>query len=128
MVEPPLYRIQYSKVYGGKKNSGSEQGRTWDIIAHFMPMFWFMENPQTGMLKNQAMMLMVPYTDVDYSRYGMPYRKRTRIWNNLEGSWVPRPLCAKDCEAMSEDGRRHREAAQLATTAANPFGRESSFT
>jgi hypothetical protein len=24
-----------------------------------------------------------PYNDLDYCRYGMPYRKRTRLWNNL---------------------------------------------
>ena len=49
------------------------------------------------------------YDDVDYCRYGMPYRKRTRIWNNLYG-WTPRPLCKKDCESI-EDGK-HKEVAQ----------------
>ena len=41
--------------------------------------------------------------------YGMPYRKRTRIWNNIYG-WVPRPLCKKDCESI-ENGK-HKEVAQ----------------
>ena len=54
------------------------------------------ENPQTGFLKNQTFMLDIPYNDLDYCKYGMLYRKRTRIWNNLN-TWIPRPLCKKDC-------------------------------
>ena len=88
-----------------------------------MPTFWFMENPQTGMLKDQVMMLLVPYTDVDYCRYGMPYRKRTRIWNNLGGSWVPRPLCKRDCDHMMPNGRKHQEVAQRGTVGRNEDGR-----
>ena len=36
----------------------------------------------------------IPYTDVDYCMYGLPYKKRTRIWNNFgfEGN-----LCNKEC-------------------------------
>ena len=41
----------------------------------------------------------------------MPYRKRTRLWNNIKG-FIPRPLCKKDCKSM--DGNRHRETAQRA--------------
>ena len=56
---------------------------TLDIIDYFQPKVWFLENPQTGLLKGQPMMQDKPFTDVDYCRYGMPYRKRTRIWNNV---------------------------------------------
>ena len=121
---PPCTEYSRAKSVGVRKIAEANLvvERTWDIIAHFMPTFWFMENPQTGMLKDQVMMLQVPYTDVDYCRYGMPYRKRTRIWNNLGSAWNSRPLCAKDCDSMSEDRTRHRDQAQLATTAANPHG------
>jgi hypothetical protein len=51
------------------------------------------------------------YLDVDYCKYGMPYRKRTRLWTNLD-TWTPRPLCKKDCGSM--DGNRHKETAQRA--------------
>ena len=39
----------------------------------------------------------------------MPYRKRTRLWNNIE-AWTPRPLCKKDCDHMV--GNIHEQCAQ----------------
>ena len=85
--------------------------KTIEIIEYFNPTTWFIENPQTGLLKNQEFMQWIPYKDVDYCKYGMPYRKRTRLWNNLY-QWQPRELCKKDCDSM--DGNRHRETAQRA--------------
>ena len=38
----------------------------------------------------------IPYKDIDYCKYGMPYRKRTRLWNNVF-NWIPKELCKKDC-------------------------------
>ena len=84
--------------------------RTLEIIDYFQPTFYMIENPQTGKLKEQEFMLELPYKDVGYCKYGMSYRKRTRLWSNLE--WTPRPLCHRDCGSMTEDGRRHREQAQ----------------
>ena len=74
-------------------------------------MVWFIENPQTGLLKKQEFMKDLPYFDIDYCKYGLPYRKRTRLWTNLEG-WIPKPLCKKDCGMMN--GNRHKETAQRA--------------
>ena len=51
------------------------------------------------------------FDDVDYCKYGLSYRNRTRLWNNIE-TWEPRPLCRKECGPMTEDGRRHVETAQ----------------
>ena len=55
----------------------------------------------------------IPYKDIDYCRYGLPYRKRTRIWNNVF-RWEPRPLCKKNCNSMNETRTRHIQEAQQA--------------
>ncbi|MFM7980991.1 MAG: hypothetical protein ACKPKO_16910, partial [Candidatus Fonsibacter sp.] len=90
-----------------------------DIIRYFDPMCWIIENPQTGKLKEQEFMTDLPFKDVDYCKYGMPYRKRTRLWNNVE-CWDPIPLCQKDCDSMSDNIRRHKGTAQRRP----PDGRE----
>ncbi len=85
--------------------------RTIDTIRYFDPKYWIIENPQTGKLKEQDFMMELPFKAVDYCKYGMPYRKRTRLWNNVE-CWAPIPLCQKGCDSMSDNGRRHTESAQ----------------
>jgi len=52
-------------------------------IIKFVNCPFVIENPQTGTLKNQNILNEIPFTDVDYCRYGFPYRKRTRLWNNI---------------------------------------------
>ena len=112
-ASPPCTEYSIAKTIGTRKIEASNEvvQRTLDIIRHFEPDYYCMENPQTGQLKNQPMMIDVPYADVDYCRYGMPYRKRTRIWNNVH-TWHPRPLCKRDCAAMDEYGKKHKESAQ----------------
>ena len=51
----------------------------------------------------------VPFKDIDYCKYGMPYRKRTRLWNNVF-QWEPRNLCKKDCGYISNG--KHIASAQ----------------
>ena len=83
--------------------------RTLEIIDYFNPTYWIMKNPQTGLLTSQPLTAELPYNDLDYCKYGMPYRKRTRLWNNIE-AWTPRPLCKKDCDRMV--GNIHEQCAQ----------------
>ena len=85
--------------------------KTLEIIHYFKPKYFTMENPQTGLLKEQPFMIDIPYNDVDYCKYGMPYRKRTRIWNNID-EWHPQPLCKLDCGSIVEGTRRHQAIAQ----------------
>ena len=77
--------------------------KTEEIITYFQPKYYFIENPQSGRMKEYI--TDKPYYDVDYCKYSdWGYRKRTRIWTNLKG-FIPM-LCKKDCVNM--DGNRHK--------------------
>ena len=57
--------------------------KTLEIIDYFDCEYWFMENPQTGRLKDRDIMKDIPFYDVDYCMYSdWGYQKRTRIWTN----------------------------------------------
>ena len=108
---PPCTEYSRAKTTGIRKIelANSIVMRVLEIIAYYNPIYYFIESPQTGLLKNQIFMLDIPYNDLDYCKYGMEYRKRTRIWNNLIG-WNPKPLCKKDCGNVINN--RHIQTAQ----------------
>ena len=110
-ASPPCTEYSRAKTVGVRKldEANGIVKRTLEIIDYFNPTYWMMENPQTGLLKNQPFMADLPYNDLDYCKYEMPYRKRTRIWNNIQ-NWTPRPLCKKDCDHMV--GNHHQQSAQ----------------
>ena len=56
-----------------------------EIIAHFDPLMWVIENPATGLLKTRPFMERLPWVDVTYCKYGTPYRKQTRLWTTCAG-------------------------------------------
>ncbi len=76
--------------------------RTFEIIDYFQPKHWFLENPHTARTKDYIHDK--PFFVVDYCMYGMPYRKRTNIWTNLN-SFEPL-LCDKKCSGW--DGKKHK--------------------
>ncbi len=60
--------------------------KAFEIIEYFNPRYWFIENPQTGKLKNRDIMKDKPFYDVSYCMYSdWGYEKRTRIWTNKKG-------------------------------------------
>ena len=61
----------------------------------------------------------LPYKDINYCKYKMPYRKRTRLWNNVH-NWKPQALCIRDCGNIARN--RHKETAQRA-----PSGRKENW-
>ena len=105
-ASPPCTEYSRAKTVGVRDIEHANQIvlKTLEIIHYFNPTYWVIENPQTGLLKNQYFMIDLPYNDVDYCKYGMPYRKRTRLWNNIP-TFTPLPLCKKDCNSMN--GNRH---------------------
>lgn len=84
--------------------------RSQEIINYFNPRVWFIENPQTGLLKDREFMVDIPFTDVDYCAYcDWGYRKRTRLWNNVD--FVGKLCPGKGrCNSMNES--KHRATAQ----------------
>jgi len=80
--------------------------KTQEIIDYFQPTFFFIENPQTGKMKNY---LDYPFYDVDYCKYSdWGYRKRTRIWTNLSG-FIPKK-CKLDCDNIIPNTKCHKRA------------------
>ena len=56
--------------------------RCLDLIQMLAPQVWWIENPDTGLLKGRPCVQGLPFCRVDYCMYGAPYRKRTRLWTN----------------------------------------------
>ena len=73
--------------------------KTLEIINYFNPKYFTIENPQNGDMKKYITDL--SFTDVDYCMYGLPYQKRTRIWNNFD---FVGEKCNKNCGSI-ENGR-----------------------
>jgi site-specific DNA-cytosine methylase len=78
--------------------------RTEEIIDYLKPNYYFIENPQTGRMKEY---ITRPFYDVDYCKYiDWGYQKRTRIWTNLVG-FEPK-LCRNDCGNLIEGCNIHK--------------------
>jgi hypothetical protein len=85
-----------------------------EIIEYFNPMYWFMENPKTGRLKDRPYMKDLPYYDVDYCMYSdWGYRKRTRVWTNRVGFnnklCDNKGTCGNMVASLNSERLKHRE-------------------
>jgi len=102
-ASPPCTEYSKAKSQGIRDIEGANKlvKKAIEIIEYFQPYWWFIENPQTGLLKKQSFMEELPYVDCDYCMYGKPYRKRTRFWTNKECNML---LCNKQCGSFI-DGR-----------------------
>lgn len=54
--------------------------KTLEIIEYFKPIYYCIENPDSGRMKNY---IDLPYKRVSYCRYGFKNRKNTRLWTNI---------------------------------------------
>ena len=102
-ASPPCTEYSKAKSRGVRDIEGANKIvlKTLEIIKYFESEYWFLENPQTGKLKEQEFMKDLPYVDCDYCMYGKPYRKRTRFWTNKKKELK---LCDKNCGSFV-DGR-----------------------
>jgi site-specific DNA-cytosine methylase len=93
---PPCTEYSKAKTRGIRDIDGANKTvlKTLEIINYFDCEYWYIENPQTSLLKKQTFMETLPYIDCDYCMYGKPYRKRTRIWTNKKKKLK---LCDKNC-------------------------------
>ena len=109
-ASPPCTEYSRAKTTGVRKIEEANKivKKSIEIINYFNSKYFVIENPQTGLLKKQDFMKDFDYKDVDYCKYGFRYRKRTRLWGNI--NWKPRLLCCRDCGNIV-DGK-HVETAQ----------------
>ena len=103
-ASPPCTEYSHAKRRGVRDIDGANRIvlKTLQLIKELNPKFWILENPQTGLLKKQEFMKDILFTDGSYCKYGLPYRKQTRFWNNFN---LKLKTCNKDCEFMI--GKKH---------------------
>lgn len=101
---------------GGKgayipKTDGARLGlelvkKTLEIIDHFKPTYWFMENPR-GVLRKLPVVEGLKRNTVTYCQYGDERMKPTDIWTN-SNLWIPRPMCKNGdpCHVAAPRGSR----------------------
>lgn len=65
--------------------------KTIEIIDHFQPQYFFIENPR-GMLRKLEIVQRFKRQGVTYCQYGDDRMKPTDIWTNSD-KWIPRPMC-----------------------------------
>lgn len=72
--------------------------KTIEIINHFNPKYYYIENPR-GLLRKMEFMQNLPRHTIWYCQYQDDRAKPTDLWTN-DKSWTPRPVCKngnKDC-------------------------------
>lgn len=105
------------------EGSDKQVQKVLDLVAHYQVPF-FMENPETGLLKTREVVKGVPRRVIDYCSYADEsfagrYRKRTAIWTNTD--WVPeRSLCVPSKCKFCSNGRTHDHEAQNRSNAGKP--------
>lgn len=96
-ASPPCTEYSHAKTRGPRDIEGANKlvVKTINVIKWALKknpkLIWIIENPQTGLLKDQRFMKNLPFVDADYCSYGLPYRKRTRFWTNVQAKTK---LCA----------------------------------
>jgi hypothetical protein len=80
--------------------------KTIELIEHFQPTYWFIENPR-GVLRKMPLMEKFKRNTVTYCQYGDERMKPTDIWTNSD-VWIPRKMCKNGdpCHVAAPRGSR----------------------
>ena len=80
--------------------------KTLEIIDHYKPQHWFMENPR-GLLRKMDLVQNLKRQTVTYCQYGDERMKPTDIWTNSD-VWGPRKMCKNGdpCHVAAPRGSR----------------------
>ena len=80
--------------------------KTIEVINHFNPKHFFIENPR-GMLRKMPIMEQFKRHTVTYCQYGDKRMKPTDIWTNSI-MWTPKPMCKNGdpCHVAAPRGSR----------------------
>jgi site-specific DNA-cytosine methylase len=80
--------------------------KTLEIIRHFDPQYWYIENPR-GMMRKMPEVGALWRNTVTYCQYGEERMKPTDIWTN-DLKWRPRPACKNGdpCHVAAPRGSR----------------------
>lgn len=65
--------------------------RTLELIDELQPAFWWMENPNGGMVN--FVPKGIPRVQVTYCRYGEDRMKLTNLWGRWPSTWRPHAKC-----------------------------------
>jgi len=70
-ASPPCEHFSRAKTIGFRDLGLADRlvRKALDMIRYFKPEKWFLENPQTGMLKERPYVQGIPYIDVEYCQF-----------------------------------------------------------
>ena len=100
---PPC--TEYSQAMTGRPRNLEKADaivrRTLEIIQYLKPKQWFLENPDTGLLKTRGILNHLPSVRVDYCQFSpWGWMKQTRVWGTVEG--LPNVVCdGRTCSNMT---------------------------
>ncbi len=107
---PPCQEYSQAKTVGVRDMVGADKlvRKTLEIIKHFQPLLWWVENPRGGLLKTRGLLDSFHFVDVDYCQFGdWGYQKPTRVWGSAQlGRLAPR-LCNPQCPNKNPHTGRH---------------------
>lgn len=84
--------------------------RALELVQIVEPKFWWMENPNGGMI--HFVPSSIPRVQVTYCQYGDSRQKLTNLWGDWPQTWTPRPRCANGAKCHEPASRGSKTGTQ----------------